>query len=160
MAWRSVNYSCGHSEDVQFYGPGRERDRKQEWMERGVCPACYRAEKEQERKQDNDRAASLVSELGFAPLVGSDKQIAWATSIRQQAYERIISSYKPLPGLGYSLLVQTLSLETSAKWWIDNRTADVQTLLKRIIGNHPQQMDRINATGRAAKEQNTTQEVM
>ena len=42
MAWEMVNYSCGHSERQQFYGPGDERGRKKEWMERGLCPECYR----------------------------------------------------------------------------------------------------------------------
>ncbi len=42
MAWEMVNYSCGHSERQQFYGPGAERERKKEWMERGLCPECYR----------------------------------------------------------------------------------------------------------------------
>jgi len=42
MAWEMVNYSCGHSERQQFYGPGDERRRKKEWMERGLCPECYR----------------------------------------------------------------------------------------------------------------------
>jgi len=42
MAWEMVNYSCGHSERQQFYGPCDERRRKKEWMERGLCPECYR----------------------------------------------------------------------------------------------------------------------
>ncbi len=42
MAWEMVNYSCGHSEGQKFYGPGDECRRKKEWMERGLCPECYR----------------------------------------------------------------------------------------------------------------------
>lgn len=42
MAWEMVNYSCGHSERQQFYGPGAGREQKKEWMERGLCPECYR----------------------------------------------------------------------------------------------------------------------
>jgi hypothetical protein len=33
MAQELVNYSCGHSEWRQFYGPGAERERKKD--ERG-----------------------------------------------------------------------------------------------------------------------------
>ncbi len=42
MAWEMVNYSCGHSERQQFYGPNAEREQKLEWMERGLCSDCYR----------------------------------------------------------------------------------------------------------------------
>lgn len=42
MAWEMVNYSCGHSERKQFYGPNAGRESKKEWMERGLCPECYR----------------------------------------------------------------------------------------------------------------------
>lgn len=137
MAWETVNYSCGHSERQQFYGKHIERERKKEWMERGVCPDCYREQKEQERQQENERAASLTNEIGFVALSGSEKQIAWAVSIRQQCYEKVVANHTPHPTAGWSKIIAAINLETSAKWWIDNRSAIGTTALKLIGANHP-----------------------
>ena len=145
MAWRDVNYSCGHIERVQFYGPGRERDRKQEWMERGVCPDCYRAQKEEEKRQENERAANLQNEIGFAQLNGSDKQIAWANTIRQQTYERLVASLRSGDPIHKTCLVEALNLETSSKWWIDNRNCGVTDVMNIIAGNYPVKAAEINA---------------
>jgi len=105
-------------------------------MERGVCSDCLRAEKEQERKQENERAASLANELGFSALTGSEKQIAWATTIRQQCYEKVVAN-QPRPTVGLDKLIAAINLETSAKWWIDNRAAIGLTVLKLIAANYP-----------------------
>jgi len=150
MAWREVNYSCGHTERIQFYGPGKERDRKQEWMERGVCPDCYRAQKDEEKRQENERAANLKNEIGFVDLTGSEKQIAWAVSIRQKMYENLCKRFSPVPGFGYSLMVEAINLETSAKWWIDNRSTDSATAMNVIAGNYPDKCKEIN--GKMKKE--------
>ena len=106
-------------------------------MERGVCPECYRAEKELERQQENERAASLTNELGFAALTGSEKQIAWATTIRQQCYEKVVADNQPHPEYGWNKMIAVINLEISAKWWIDNRSAVGTTMLKIIGANYP-----------------------
>lgn len=150
MAWWTINHSCGHTQEVQLYGPGRDREKRAEWMERGVCPDCYRAEKEKERKQDNERAASVAGEIGFVGLEGSDKQVAWATTIRQKMYENLCKRYNPVPGYGYTLAVEAINLETSAKWWIDNRNVDAVKLMNIIAGNYPDRCKEIN--GKMKKE--------
>ena len=49
MAKYTAEYSCGHSGEVQLYGPHKERERKLEWYkDRASCPACYRASKDAE----------------------------------------------------------------------------------------------------------------
>jgi hypothetical protein len=127
MAWRTVEYSCGHSQELQFYGPGRERDAKQEWMERGICPDCYRAQKEDERRQENERAASIAGTIGFAALTGSDKQIAWAATIRQKSLEKLLTQN----GIR-DKIVGVFNAETSAKWWIDHRGMTPYSILETI----------------------------
>ncbi len=149
MAWETVNYSCGHSERQQFYGKHTDRDRKREWMERGVCPDCYRAEKEQQRQQENERAASLTAEIGFAALTGSEKQISWAQSIRQKAYETMVATGKPHPTQGWKLMVDLINLETSAKWWIDNRTDSWSILFRKIGANYPAKLAELKEIGGA-----------
>lgn len=148
MAWYEINYTCGHEGRVQLYGPGREREKRIEWMERGVCLDCLRAQKAEERKQDNTRAADLAGEIGFATLAGSDKQVAWANAIRQKAYEALIRRMHPHPVQGYALVVEAINLETSAKWWIDNRDRDAMEILNIIAAVHPVQAAEINSRGK------------
>jgi hypothetical protein len=51
MAKYDVTYSCGHSGTAELYGPGKERDRKIEWMGRsGLCPECCKTKKLEEEK--------------------------------------------------------------------------------------------------------------
>lgn len=135
MAWWNISHSCGHEERVQLYGPGADRERKAEWMESRPCPACWRAQKDADRAAENERAASLSGEIGFPALTGSEKQVAWAQSIRQKKYEE---STKLTPGPhGWAPLVETYALETLAKWWIDNRSDDIFLIITKIQASHP-----------------------
>jgi hypothetical protein len=61
MAKYDVIYSCGHSGEVQLFGPHKERDRKIEWYERQAkCPECYKvAKREEESKQPITANVSL-----------------------------------------------------------------------------------------------------
>jgi len=85
MAWNEINYSCGHSDRIQMYGPHRARESKKEWMERGVCPECYRKQKVEERAKERQVAAEQARASGLPALVGSEKQVAWAEVIRKNA---------------------------------------------------------------------------
>ena len=136
MAWNTINHSCGHEQRIQLYGPGKERENRVARMERQVCPDCYREQKEQERLQENERAANLTSGIGFAALTGSDKQIAWGQSIRQKAYESMVAEGEPHATLGWSLMVSLINLESSAKWWVDNRTDSWIIMFRKIGANY------------------------
>ena len=130
MAWYNITYSCGHTERVQLYGPHRDRESYIEYASRAkFCPDCYRAKKDEERRQENERAASLAGEIGLGALTGSEKQVAWATTIRQRALEEALRA-----GGIKEKIVPLLNHETSAKWWIDNRALGgyrtIETLAK------------------------------
>lgn len=46
----SVHYSCGHTCTAVLYGKTADRERRIEWWEKyGVCPNCYREQKEMEK---------------------------------------------------------------------------------------------------------------
>jgi hypothetical protein len=135
MAWQMVNYSCGHSERQQFYGKQIDRDSRQAWMERGLCPDCYKAQKALERAKEIEVATAQAKDSGLPELVGSEKQIAWAITIRKNAlaapYNTIISqdafgklSADSESKAAYAVTFaarKKLETETSAKWFIDNR---------------------------------------
>jgi len=148
MAWETINHTCGHDQKVQMYGKHTERDSKHAWMERQTCPDCFRDQKEQERQQENDRAASLTSEIGFAALTGSEKQVTWAQSIRQKAYESMVAEGKPHATLGWTLMISLINLEASAKWWIDNRTTGWSVLFRLIGANYPAKLAELKEAGK------------
>ena len=136
-----ATHSCGHTQKVLLFGHHIDRDKRIELFERDLCPDCYRAQKETERKQKNDRALNLVGKIGFTPLTGSYKQVAWATSIRQKAYETIIARNIIVDA---GIACKILNLEASAKWWIDNRNGEPITICKTIFGNYRDECKAIN----------------
>lgn len=71
---REVTYHCGHSETRSFSGRHSARDAYIEKLSREDCPACRAAQ-----------AKTRSADAGLPTLTGSDKQIAWAEQIRQQA---------------------------------------------------------------------------
>ena len=148
MAHYNVEHVCGHDQEIELFGKTSQRYEKIEWMARGLCPDCYREKKQQEREQENARAAKLSESLGLSALEGSVKQIAWATTIRQKTYENICQSETPHLTYGYSLVAEAISLETSAKWWIDHRNTFFFLISKTIAANYPSAWQAIQARGK------------
>jgi hypothetical protein len=89
----------------------------------------------------DDQALSLVID-DLPALVGSEKQVAWAESIRRDLFDYQISqrfdaARRAAVAAGrmdqadaaiakMSDLLAPVLAETSAKWWIDNRNCDLQ----------------------------------
>lgn len=77
-----ITYSCGHTEAVQIYGTNvhGEREKKAAWLaEHHVCSACLKADREAAKAAAAERAkANGMTE-------GSDKQMAWAADIIEDA---------------------------------------------------------------------------
>lgn len=131
----TVKFSCGHTHEVELFGANSERERKIAWYEKyGVCPDCYRAQKE-ERKE-------AAEDLNLPSLEGSEKQIAWAEKIRAdfiKIFEKSVNTYanatqeqreetkKALAAAPSTYNVNMFKKvvavfeEKSAKWWIENR---------------------------------------
>ena len=145
MAHYDVGYACGHTQVIELFGKTSQRYEKIEYLERGLCPDCYREKKQEEREQENERAAKLAKNLGLSELEGSVKQVAWATTIRQRIYENICKSDTEHPSFGYTLVAKAISLEVSAKWWIDNRNLDFLRISKVIAANYPTDWQAIQA---------------
>ncbi|MDR2173676.1 MAG: hypothetical protein LBE32_05675, partial [Burkholderiales bacterium] len=73
MAHYTITHACGHKDTIALFGPHAARDKRIEHMENELCPACWA---EKSRNAD-------VSH-GLPALKGSDKQVAWASEIRQE----------------------------------------------------------------------------
>ena len=84
-----------------------------------TCPSCYYKQKkaEEERKKAEEAASFSESMKGveLSELVGTEKQIKWASDIRYHAVGNILK-YGPSPE--FFVLVNS---KTDSKWWIENR---------------------------------------
>lgn len=74
--------ACGHEEDIQIYGPAKLRQGRADWEADRLCRECWLAQREQERQAANQAAAEASADNGLPQLQGSEKQIAWAESLR------------------------------------------------------------------------------
>lgn len=152
MAKYSVEFSCGHTETVQLFGKTSERDRKIEWYENhGCCSACYAAKKDAERKAANDAASEKSAELALPELTGSEKQIAWANTIRvneltefDERSARVLKKVSVLSPAAQQEILDAILLQrselvakTEAKFWIDNRDGQIRLNQQRLLDASP-----------------------
>jgi hypothetical protein len=124
MAKYEINHACGHTVTHNIGGKTSDRDGKAEWLSRRDCPDCWAAQKKAEKEAEEAKAKQLAE--GLPPLIGTEKQIAWAEKIRAAVY---VSGLKFLSGLSNDKkrepekhLRQYIDAATDAHWWIDNRS--------------------------------------
>jgi hypothetical protein len=127
-------FSCGHEGSVNVTGPTKNRqwiaDRKFE----GLCPECYKAHLQVEKEKANLEAAEKAEEMELPELVGSEKQVAWANTLRLthiEIFDKHINSDR------YDEDVKLVFAETldwylkehiKATWWIENRYESVNVI--------------------------------
>lgn len=131
MARYTITYKCGCTEDMQLFGKMTDRDRKIEYYKTIDCPHCRAL-----------AAAEAAKADGLVALTGSDKQIAWATEIRNTA-RRVADEFMTKINSGHveaKAAIETIFAQSSASYWINNRyeltSSDVRTFasfLFRII---------------------------
>ena len=134
-----ITHTCGHTETVQMYGTSRERDSKAAWLAGKPCQECQRKARQ---------AQATESAQGLPALTGSDKQVAWATTIRAEQLGKVAKMRQEFEATGrkqnvtedvmaaqmgqFDALVAKLTAQTAAAWWIDRRTNSAQALLKDV----------------------------
>ena len=113
---------CESTYTVQLHGPGRDREWKLENFD-WTCDEC----KEKTRQEENRKVAEANAGAGLPALTGSDKQIAWAETIRKQkiaTIDNLIACNDLSPTIDkerFFIALETIKNNTSARWWIDNR---------------------------------------
>lgn len=96
MAWYYGTYSCGHEGRTDIVGQEKNREWKKERIFSGLCPECYKKKLKEERQQANIESTAKSSEMKLPQLTGSEKQIAWANTLRLKVienYERQIEEF-------------------------------------------------------------------
>lgn len=128
MARYSVEYTCGHAGDVYLSGKHTDREWKLEREKDKLCPDCWKEQVEKERKLASEKNAAENAEAGLPTLEGTEKQIAWAETIRSNKIketeeflnknkDRILEDKKELLEKSFN----SLKKHQQAHWWIEKR---------------------------------------
>lgn len=144
MAKYDITYSCGHSDTIQLYGKTKDREWKLASEESKLCPDCWKKHIEEERARENAEAAEANQAAGLPTLEGTEKQIAWAETIRKQILDALEKSVigrvdpekvkdNPENFERFKKSVELLKRHTDASWWIDNRNATDFYSLNRLL---------------------------
>lgn len=121
MAKYNITHKCGHTATHNIVGTNSngERDRKVEYLASNVCYECYKAEQTSAAKEQNK---------DLPELTGSEKQIAWAESIRAkkiQSLKSLLAKVEEMPVNDQTQKATNIINDTinnaSSKFWIDNR---------------------------------------
>lgn len=131
-----VEFSCGHIGTVTLFGKHKDREwRLEKYRENGLCEEC------QKKLHDKLNAEALeeANEMGLPELSGSEKQVAWAITIRQNFINQIENENYVSDDAKQQVLdimQQMLEVKTSASWWIDNRDTGSRYLLGEFYNEH------------------------
>lgn len=83
MAQYNVTHVCGHDHTHRLFGPTRQREWRLTRLEVESCPGCASAARVAAREAENAKAAEAAKAAGLPTLTGSEKQIAWAETVRE-----------------------------------------------------------------------------
>jgi hypothetical protein len=149
MAKYEVTFSCGHKGIVSLIGPNDRRKSRIEWYETsGLCPECFKKEKEKKRQAEIAADKELLESYEAPALTGTESQVAWASEIRLQfvkEYQQLIDSAdrnrvfltadeipdfereREIISVEFSKIIEE---ESTARYWIDNRESNVRSLVE------------------------------
>lgn len=115
----NITYSCGHKGTVVLFGKGSDRKRKLYWyQETAACPDCFKAQKEAERQAAKEKAYAEAKANNLPELIGTEKQVAWAITIRQDFINKF---GKQNDERGQTVCDYLIANATQASEWIDTR---------------------------------------
>lgn len=137
-----ITHSCGHTDTHNIIGSNSrgQRDYQVRNKESQLCSECW---KEQQAAQ------TAAKSIELPVLTGTEKQIAWALSLRLEKYaeldkflaearergDQAVAAGKMTVDACSTNMVKIqkaaklIKSNTEAKYWIDNRYSDVQSLM-------------------------------
>lgn len=83
MSKHSGVFSCGCEGQVELFGRASDRARQAEYIFSQVCYEC-------QRREANEKSKQQAEEFGFPELIGTEKQVIWANTIRSSFYNAIL----------------------------------------------------------------------
>lgn len=115
----------------------------EEWASANIteCEDCRARRLLAAREEENARNAEISREMGYPELKGTEKQVSWATTIREgmmgvlreyySAPERA-GKYPEMAKMVLDGLSGILLAHTSAAWWIENRCRTVREIFAKL----------------------------
>ncbi len=126
-------YTCGHDGVCDVVGPGKDREWKIRKHFSGPCPECAA----QIARERAEKAAQDAEEQGVPALVGSDKQIAWATEIRASFLREVEAENMRADGPNAdAILTHIITNCTRASYWIDCRGQSAKSIARGYVAAH------------------------
>ena len=134
MAKYQITHTCGHTVEHAIAGVVANRDGQAQRLAAQLCTDCYRAQQ---------RAAAAAETADLPALTGTEKQIAWALTIRAKAAKALRSlreQVQPYAAKGDAEAVKAVAIIDSALscadagQWITARDAifDRRWLAKKL----------------------------
>ena len=123
MAKYDITYICGHTGTVQLFGAEKDRQSKIEWLQSINCPDCFKS-----AQADDLTAFEQVNNL--PELIGSEKQIAWARTIRRLLIIQITELYEKTVAM-FPAAKEKLQPEQIAQ--VEQMLSETENLLANFI---------------------------
>lgn len=120
-----ITHACGHEQAHYLTGFASQQDRKAQWLKTTKCRSCFITETKIAQADAALRDRAAIAHLDLPPLTGSDRQVAWATSVRASRLAALIAE----PDNIETNASLTCLVITDAKWWIDHRDLAKTNLL-------------------------------
>lgn len=142
MAKYSVTRVCGHDEIVNLIGKMKDREWRLNNVEPNkLCAECYQVELNRQREEVNRQTAEAAKDMNLPELEGSEKQVAWAETLRQKFLDKTSVIYVKNEKYNrkedekerqkYILALESIkATKTKASWWIDTRFSNMYSLLE------------------------------
>jgi len=118
-----ITHACGHEQTHYLAGYASQQERKARWLQTTSCRGCFIAGKKAAQAEAATRDGAAVAHLDLPVLAGSDRQVAWAMTIRASRLATLIADHEAAAGW------QACLAATDAKWWIDHRELSNADLL-------------------------------
>lgn len=137
MAWYSGTFACGHDGKINIVGPSKDRQWKADRAFSGLCKECYEAKSIKEKEEKNRAAMELAKEMDLPELQGTEKQVAWANTLRQEMIEEFDTYTTNRITNDDLMLVKSYILETKTKasYFIENRTRSLASIIRDELKN-------------------------
>jgi hypothetical protein len=120
-----IIHACDHAQVHYLTGYASQQDRKAGWLRTTLCRTCFVAARKAEQVEAAVVDATAITHLSLPPLVGSGRQVAWATTIRAGRLSAMLRDPSSADGVRSCIPI------SEAKWWIDNRDLTSQALLEQ-----------------------------
>jgi len=149
-----VNFACGHTAMIELFGKIKDRDAKVAYFEKyGFCPQCYKEamieKRDKERAERRAKAIENATKNNLPELTGSQKQIDWALTIRDEYLNDFLNALHnytvQVNQIGISEEQKNILLadlediknffadKTEAKFWINHRDGRLSDMISNTI---------------------------